>query len=127
MYLVRIGVVEVLPVNRASLTSGKRLEFFRIFPQQRTSSNLSFSTLDSNIEQEHDGVCTNVLNTENVTTSLSAVLSKDSRNGLEHALRDEVRVRSSRLPLVDKFFVTINNVLEDCGVVLEVHGEPDIT
>lgn len=54
MYLVGIGIVEVLPVNCASLASGKRLEFFGIFPQQRTSSNLGFSTLDSNVEQEHD-------------------------------------------------------------------------
>lgn len=67
-----------------------------------------------------------MLNTENVATSLRAVLCKDSRNGLEHALRDEVWVRTSGLPLVDKLFVTINDVLEDRGVILEVHGEPDI-
>lgn len=68
-----------------------------------------------------------MLEAEDVAASLGAVLGKDGRDGLEHALRNEVWVVACCLPFVDKLLVTCDNVLVDLGIVLEVHRKPDVT
>lgn len=126
-YLVRIGIVEVLPGNEATLASSKGLQLLGVLLQHSARASLGIGALDCNVEQEHDRVLANEIETEDVAAALGAVLGEDSGNGLEHALCDEVVVGVLCLPLVDKLLVSIDDVLEDLGIVLEVHGEPDIT
>jgi hypothetical protein len=124
---MRIGVVQVLPVHQSVLACSELLHLFDSGPECRSCANFGLFSLDSNVEKEHNGVVLDKVETQDVASTFRAVLRKDGRNGLEHALGDKVVVGVICLPCINKLGVDIDNVFKHGGIVLESHGVPDVT
>ncbi len=126
-YLVDVGVVQVLPIYQRISASSELLHLFGGGSECLPRKYFGLFSFDCNIKEEHNSVVLYEIKTQDVTTTFLAMLGKKGRNGLEHALGNEVLVGCGRLPCVDKLGVGIDNVLEYDRVVLESHSEPDIT